>query len=545
MIPRTLVLLSLLAGPAGPLAQESAAARAPVEALASWDARRAEHLWNRAGFGANGATIAASVALGPERQVDALLEVDNWIEEPFYARKRADGDLGRYVRSLPEAERDARMDELRREDRAQTDDFLDWWIARMLAGDQPLRERMVLFWHGHFTSSMEAVHSSYEMIQQNQLFRRHGLGSFRSLLHGIARDPAMLVYLDNASSKKAHPNENFARELLELYTLGEGNYSERDVREVARAFTGWGQRNGRFHFDPARHDKGKKRVLGVEGKLDGDDVLDILLAQPACARHLARALLGNFEGREPTPERLESYAAFLRESDWRIDAFLRRLFLDPEFYAAEELGARVASPLDYLVGSARRLGLAPAPRVLVSGAALLGQRLFFPPSVRGWEGGETWATGGSLLLRGELAGMLLGRVRGRDLVAGRRAAEGPDTDDAPGEGAMAKPAPVPRRVPAELRALAKLELRPQLNLTARLARSGASSEAELARALLEELLAIPAPPELVHGVEQRLLQARVELELGQQPWPERPELCEPLLRELAHGILALPEAQLD
>jgi uncharacterized protein (DUF1800 family) len=516
---------------------------APQEAPAApvLDARRAEHLWNRAGFGAGTAEIERTLARGLTATLDELLSVESWIEEPFYARKRADGDLGRYVRSLPEEERERRMEELRREDRAQSEDFLAWWVGRMLAGREPLRERMVLFWHGHFTSSMEAVHSSYEMIQQNQLFRRHGLGSFRTLLAGVARDPAMLVYLDNASSKKAHPNENFARELLELYALGEGNYTEDDVREVARAFTGWGQRNGRFHFDEKRHDKGKKRVLGVEGRLDGDDVLEILLAQPACARHVAGALLAHFEGRAPAPERLERYAAHLVASDWRIDAFLRRLFLDPEFYAAEALGARVASPLDYLVGSARRLGIEVEPRVLVAGASLLGQRLFFPPSVKGWEGGEAWATGGGLLLRGELVGLLLGRVRGRELARGSAGDDGRSA-----EGAEPEPA---RRAPPELRALAKVELRPRLNLTARLTRTGpgktAPSDAELARDLAEELLARAPSDELVARVTARLTAARGELELGARPWSERPELVEPLLRELAHGILSLPEAQLD
>ena len=533
------------------LVQASPASAAPTSVVPGWDARRAEHLWNRAGFGAGTAEVEQSVALGPERMVAELLTAESWIEQPFYARKRADADLSRYFKTLPQDERDRKMDELRSEDRAQMDDYLDWWVGRMLTGEEPLRERMVLFWHGHFTSSMDAVHSSYEMIQQNQLFRRLGLGSFRALLFGVARDPAMLLYLDNASSKKAHPNENFARELLELYTLGEGNYGEEDVREVARAFTGWGQENGRFVFDEKRHDDGQKRVLGVEGHLNGDDVLDILLKQPACARHLAHALLAYFEGVEPTRARLENYAAFLRESDWRIDAFLRRLFLDPEFYAEDKLGARVASPLDFLVGSARRLGLRPPAAALVSGASLLGQRLFFPPSVRGWEGGETWATGGSLILRGELAGFLLGRVRGRELLGERLVASDGD--------APATPAPAPmeaageRRnagkgkaasVPADLRAIARMDLRPQVNLTARLTR-GDPTDGELARALLEELLATPVPPALATKVEERITRARGELGLGDATWISRPELCEPLLRELAHDVLALPEAQLD
>ena len=524
---------------ASPLAQEPAAT--------PFDARRAEHLWNRAGFGASTAQVEASVALGLERTVDGLLTVENWIEEPFYARKRADGDLGRFVRSLPEEEREMRMNELRSEDRAQVDDFLDWWVGRMLASEEPLRERMVLFWHGHFTSSMEAVHSSYEMIQQNQLFRRHGLGSFRELLHGIARDPAMLVYLDNASSKKSHPNENFARELLELYTLGEGNYTEGDVREVARAFTGWGQRNGRFHFDSGRHDKGTKTVLGVTGKLDGDDVLEILLAQEACARHLAHALLGYLEGLEPAAERLTSYAATLRESGYRIDVFLRRLLLDPEFYSERTLASRVSSPLDFLVGSARRLGIDPEARVLVNGAALLGQRLFFPPSVRGWEGGESWATGGSLILRGELAGVLLGRVHGRDLVAARRAeregpVEGEGSSTAPAGGAKPQEK---ERLPADLRAFAKVQVRPRVNLVQRLARMGATSDEAIARALPEELLAVPPTPELVAGVAARLSAARAASARRGEPVWARPGRAEPRRRAHAHGHRARAEAQLD
>ncbi len=524
-----LVLASVL-----PAAQEAPPALA-------WDAARAEHLWNRAGFGANSATLERALALGPEAQVAELLRVEGWLEEPFYARKRADGDLGKYMRTLSAEERDKRMDELRQDDNGQADDFLAWWVGRMLAGDEPLRERMALFWHGHFTSSMEVVKSSYEMIQQNQLFRRHALGSFRELLHGVARDPAMLVYLDNASSKKSHPNENFARELLELYTLGEGNYREEDVREVARAFTGWGQVNGRFHFDEKRHDDGTKRVLGVAGRLDGDDVLEILLRQAACARHLAGALLAHFEGLEPEPERLERYAAELRGSGYRIDSFLRRLFLDPEFYSERVCSRRISSPLDYLVGSARRLGMAPDPQVLLKGAKLLGQELFFPPSVRGWEGGLAWATGASLILRGQFAGLLLGQVSRREVFGESRAARAVVDEEAE---PMAEAESARRKARAAEKERGKLDRYPRVNLTQRLCRR-ATSDGELAHALLDELLAIPVPEALAAEVEERLGSARAQHELGADPWSARPEIAEPLLRELAHEILALPEAQLE
>jgi len=522
--PLACVLTAVLAGAGDPPAGDGALV---------WDLVRAEHLWNRAGFGASSDVLRRAVEIGPERQVDELLAVSGWIEEPFYARKKADGDLGKYVKTLPEEEQERKKSELRREDQAQVADFLDWWVERMVRGDEPLRERMVLFWHGHFTSSMDAVKSSYEMVQQNQLFRRHALGSFRELLHGVARDPAMLLYLDNTSSKKGHPNENFARELLELFTLGEGNYTEEDVREVARAFTGWGQSNGKYRFDKKRHDDASKQVLGVKKRLNGSDVVEILLRQEACARHLAHALLASFEGCEPSAERVESYAATLRDSGYRIDVLLRRLFLDPDFYAPEKLGQRVSSPIDFLVGGARRLGVEPEPRLIVTGAALLGQRLFFPPTVRGWEGGGTWATGSSLLLRGALAGMLTGVVRGPELLGELRGA--PAGGDAPEM----------RRLPADLREIGRMELRPRLNLTQRLTRGGAQDDHALARALVEEVLAVPPSEELVEGVAARLASARAEQGLGDEPWASRNELAEPVLRALAHEILALPEAQLD
>ena len=526
-----------------------------------WDAARAEHLWNRAGFGADPRTIARTVALGAEAEIDELLQVDPWIEEPFYARLRSDG---RAEDPTDSAELREKRRAMRRDDEQQVHDFLEWWVERMLRGEDPLLERMTLFWHGHFTSSFKEVKSSYEMIRQNQLFRRAGLGSFRELLRGLARDPALLVYLDNDANQKNRPNENFARELLELFTLGEGHYSEEDVREVARAFTGWGVKNGRFRVDPARHDDGPKRILGVEGNLDGDDVVDIVLAQPACAAHLAERLLAYFEGVEPAPERRERYARLLRDADYRIDRFLRALFLDPEFYRPEVLGQRVASPLDYLVGSARRLGIEPQGRSLSAAASLLGERLFFPPSVKGWEGSRAWIASAPPELPGQMAGLFLGLVRARDLSDGlaredREAARAAGADEAPeapevdeesegDEAGQAGDEPVKaarRRVPSELRTLAHVPRRPRMNLTQRLAECGASDDAALARALLDMALATPPSDELVGRVTARLAARRAELELaGVADLFQRPERGEPLLRELAYEILALPEARL-
>ncbi len=529
----------------------------PSPPAAPWDARRAEHLLNRAGFGAGEPEIARALAIGPEALVAGLLAADPWLEEPFYGRKRFDEGLRRAMKELPEEEREMKMRTMRDEDRDQLGDFLDWWVERMLAGQEPLRERMTLFWHGHFTSSMEVVKSSWEMIQQNELLRRHALGSFRELLHGIARDPAMLVYLDNDVNRRGSPNENFARELLELFTLGEGHYSEQDVREVARAFTGWTERDGRFRFDPRRHDAGTKTVLGVEGEFDGDDVLEILLRQEACAAHLARKLILYFEGVEPSAGRLERYARCLREHNWRIDAFLRELFLDPDFYRDEVLGTRIASPIDFLVGTARRLSLEPPGRLFFAGASLLGERLFAPPGVQGWEGGRSWITTSSLLQRGNLAGALLGVVSVKAILGEEPREDPPDhpPDDPEmgGDGASAedgqgaqpeKAAPRPK-LPGELRALRHMNWRPRLNLTQRLERRGVTSDADLAQALLSECLAIPVDPGLRQRVAERLAAERQEKGVPAGELLARPAVAEPLLRKLAHEILSLPEAQLN
>jgi uncharacterized protein (DUF1800 family) len=539
-----LLLLGLAAGTPG--------GDPPAEPLA-WDAQRAEHLLNRAGFGGNRAAIERALALGPESTVDELLAWDPWLEEPFYGRKRVDQEFRRSLQDLSEEEREKRMRAMRREDKEQLVDFLDWWLARLVRGEEPLRERMTLFWHGHFTSSIEVLKSSYEMIQQNQLLRRHALGSFRELLHGIARDPAMLCYLDNDVNRSEKPNENFARELMELFTLGEGNYSEEDVRAVARAFTGWTVKDGRFRFNPRWHDGGEKTVLGVTGALDGADVLEILLAQDACALYLARELLVYFEGLEPEPARLERYAALLRERGWRIEAFLRELFLDAEFYRPAALGTRIASPLDYLVGAVRRLELEPPGRLVFAGAALLGERLFAPPGVQGWEGGRSWITTSTLLMRGNLAGALVGEVSMKSVLAGVPAMEQPaEPAMRAGRGDEQRDEEEPRmepvesgRLPSDMRELARTSWRPRLNLSQRLARARVHGDGELAALLLEDLLAIPVEADLGARVAALLSEKRAALGLEQEDWLTRPERSEPLLRTLAHEILSLPEAQLN
>lgn len=547
-------LLLLLA----PVAQEAAE---PVETARErtprWGRREAQHLWNRAGFGADRAEIERAVTVGRDAFITELMSTDDYFDEPFYARMKSKKDMRTRADMAPEDER-AMRSKMRRVDRAQLQEFQTWWVERMLSGEEPLRERMTLFWHGHFVSSMDDVKDSYEMIRQNQLFRSHALGSFRDLAHAIARDPAMLEYLDNDTNKAGNPNENFARELMELFTLGEGNYTEADIKEAARAFTGWTDRDGKFRFNARRHDEGEKTVLGVTGNLDGDDVIEILLEQKACRRHLAKKLLTYFEGREPGPERLNRYAKVLAETDYDIGRFLEVLFVDPGFYRDSVVGARIAGPVDYLVGSSRRLGVEPPPRLLLLGSALLGQALFRPPSVKGWDGGETWITTSSLMQRGNLAGVLLGEVtiddfltydplEDQELESLMGDGMGEDMEAEAGE-ASARDRRGPKRNLGRLRELSRFRNQTwssRINLTARMQRADARSDGKIARTMLDDLLAIAAPPETRREVTAVLREEREAAGIKKGKLVSNPALSEPILRRLAHLILSLPEAQLN
>ena len=549
---RVACVLALL----GPAAVAQEGARDADGGALAWNAARAEHLLNRAGFGAGPEEIARAVALGQELVVAELLAGEAYVEEPFYARLRRKGQTRRRMASRTPEERREIFRERRAAERDQLRDFLGWWVARMVDGDDPLRERMTLFWHGHFTSSWEDVKDSYEMILQNQLLRTHALGSFRDLVHRVARDPAMLEYLDNDSNRVGNPNENFARELMELFTLGEGNYTEADVKDAARAFTGWTDRDGRFRFNRRAHDDGEKTVLGVTGRLNGDDVIDILLDQEACPRFLAGKLLRYLEGIAPDEARLERYADVLRRDDYDVGAFLRELFLDPSFYRADIVGARIAGPIDYLVGTARRTGVEPPPRVLLVGSSVLGQRLFFPPNVKGWEGGEAWITTASLMQRGNLAGVMLGRVTLDDFLdydayADPAMAAFPAQDEEAAMGALPGDEPMTagsaRSRLGELRrlkGLARYGWRPRIHLTAELRRQGLGSDAELVDTLCDRLLAIEAAPPTRAELTRWLTEEREAARVRPGRLLDDSEVAEPILRRLAHVILSLPEAQL-
>ncbi|MGH8034771.1 MAG: DUF1800 domain-containing protein, partial [Lysobacterales bacterium] len=281
-----------------------------------------------------------------------------------------------------------------------------WWMREMIESPAPLQERMTLFWHNHFATSQQKVNSAQAMWKQHLLLRAEALGNFRSLLHAVAKDPAMLVYLDGANSRKEAPNENFAREVMELFTLGEatqgGNYTEQDIREAARAFTGWSVERDdySFKFRPFFHDAGAKTVLGRSGNFDGDAVLDILLEQPAAARFIVGKLWKEFVSPVPDDAQLERIARRFRASGYDIGVALNELLLTDAFWAESNRGSLIKSPVDLVVGTVRQFDFSYTDVMpFALKAAQLGQNLLAPPNVKGWPGQNDWINATTLLER--------------------------------------------------------------------------------------------------------------------------------------------------
>lgn len=376
----------------------------PATALSPEEAR---HLLARSGFAATPRVIEALVPLDRAAAVEAILAAggDAAVSEP--PGWTVDWTPPQ-TKGLGEAERLA----LRDTRREQARDLKGWWLNEMRVTPSPLTEVMTLFWHNHFTSSFAKVKSPVLLYRQNVLLRRHALGNFATLLHEVARDPAMLVYLDNARSRKEAPNENFARELMELFTLGEGHYSEADLKNAARAFTGWSvdRKTGDYVFRAAWHDRGNKAVLGAEGALTGDDVIDLLLARPETARTVVDKLWRQFISEAPDPTEAERLAELFRDSGYEMRPLLAALFTSEAFWAVENRARLVKSPVDLVVGTLRLFELpVDDTRDVAWVTRRLGQDLFDPPDVQGWPGGTAWITGASLLDRQTLVARITGR----------------------------------------------------------------------------------------------------------------------------------------
>jgi uncharacterized protein (DUF1800 family) len=386
-----------------------AAADLPLLDPKAFDRDAAAHLLSRAGFGGTPEEIDEYAALDLDKAVDRLLDMKDSPAPPDFEPTVTQRPTRSELAGLKQEERRKAIQEHQRKDQEQYQKLRGWWLRRMVVSARPLEEKMVLFWHGHFTSSQRDVKDSYHMYLQNRALREGALGSFKELTRRMAKDPAMLEYLDNNKNVRRAPNENFARELLELFTLGIGNYTERDIKEAARALTGWTFRGNEFVFAQATHDPGEKRFLGKSGKLNGDDVIDIIFDQPAVSRFIVRKLFVYFAHDDPPPSVVEALAETLRKHNFEVRPVLARLFRSAEFYSRRSRGNMIKSPVQLVAGTLRLLRVDPGESsACVTIAGRMGQDLFNPPNVKGWEGGKTWISTSTLFDRYNFSRPLVG-----------------------------------------------------------------------------------------------------------------------------------------
>jgi hypothetical protein len=409
----------------------------------AWTLDHARHLLWRAGFGGTPAQLKTIHAWGLTKSLDQLFTFvkegedthpqpalfENDIIRPFSDEERA--MQRRAARDRDEdtlAEIRVRRQQAERLDREQMQKVQQWWLTELIQTNRPLREKLVLFWHGHFATNYRTIEDSYHMYQQNRLFRRMAAGNFGDLLRAIIRDPAMLAYLDNNDSRKGKPNENLARELMELFSLGVGAYTEQDIKEGARALTGYTFRDDEFTLDKRNHDEGIKRILGASGDLDGDDFVNAILRSTACATYMATKFYRFFAHDYPTGDApfdaaakrvIDELASGFRK-DYSVERMLRRLLASEHFFDARIRAEQIKSPVQLVVGAVRSLHV-PARdiSVLTDASDRMGQSIFFPPSVKGWDGGRSWINTSTMFARQNLMVFLLTgrRAQGRDGLA--------------------------------------------------------------------------------------------------------------------------------
>ena len=355
----------------------------------TWDRRKVTHLFRRAGFGANREEVDSAVKQGMLPTVDRLFS-----QESCPAFDREMKPMERILTSS--------QDPLQ---------LAACWLLRMRQTPCQLLEKMTLFWHGHFATNADKVQNSRAMLNQNRLLRENALGKFAPMVEGVSRDVAMLIYLDSRANRKTRPNENYARELMELFCLGPGNYSEQDIKEIARCFTGWEVRRGEFRFNKYQHDKGVKSFLGTSGKFTGDDAVKIVLAQPAASRFIAKKLIRYLvvDDIELTGDICQPIADQLRETDFDIGRAIRTILTSRFFYSDQSIGHKVRSPVEMSIGLLRTLDASIDMNELANRVRGLGHLPLFPPNVKGWEGGRRWINASTYFGRANLV---------RDIVTG-------------------------------------------------------------------------------------------------------------------------------
>jgi len=352
---------------------------------------RVAHLLRRAGFGSTEAELNLYASLGYAQALERLLNYD----------QVDDSAVEQQVAAIPVDQRNAELARLS-------------WMTRMLYTQRPLQEKMVLFWHTHFATATSKVRGAGTMLNQIQLFRENALGNFETLLQLVTRDPAMLIWLDNNQNRKGSPNENYAREVMELFTVGIGNYTDTDVKEAARAFTGYtANRQGEFTFNPAQHDDADKTFMGVTQNWNADDILATLVRHPATARFLTTKLFRFFVYDAPDSSTIDRLAGTYTNSGFDIKAVMRDIFTGPEFLSDAAFRGNVKQPVELVIGALKALNVQNIGPDLPQATRRMGQDLLNPPDVSGWKGGDNWISATTLLERFNF-GDRLATLRGAD-----------------------------------------------------------------------------------------------------------------------------------
>jgi uncharacterized protein (DUF1800 family) len=360
-----------------------------------------QHLLWRAGFGPIAEEFHQLAAASQKSYINSLFKASSKAPAMIDVADNALKGLVMGVKDISEAQK--RLDEeqrkkIRQQSREDLKNLNITWLGRMVDSEQQLREKMSLFWHGHFASR------NINILYQQQLLdiiRQNALGNFGQLLREVSKSAAMINFLNNNQNRKDHPNENFAREVMELFTMGRGNYTEQDVKEAARAFTGWGASvSGEFQFRKFQHDNGEKTVLGRSGNFDGDDVIDILIENKQTARYITRKIYRYFVNENVNEEHVDKLANRFYQGSYDISDLMKEIFTSDWFYDSKNIGNRIKSPVELIVGIRRALPMKlENESVQLILQRLLGQLLFYPPNVAGWPGGKNWIDSSSLMLR--------------------------------------------------------------------------------------------------------------------------------------------------
>ncbi|RME74528.1 MAG: DUF1800 domain-containing protein [Planctomycetota bacterium] len=392
----------------------------------------ARHLLVRTGFCASPKEIQAFQNLTPREGVKKILSTMNtkpettppsWLNEPYEDLRK----FRRELKQLSPEEQRAMLKLMRRMVRDRQWQLKGWWMKEMVHTSSPFTERMVLFWHNHFTSSLKKCRSPKLMYQQLQLYRKFAKGNFKKFVKAVTRNPAMIIYLDTRTNRKGKPNENFARELMELFTLGEGHYTEEDIKQSARAFTGYSFNpyTGEFFLRPRQHDWGKKKFMGKEGYFLGDDIVDIIFQKKAVSLYITRKLWKEFISPNPAEEEVERLAKIFRDSKYELEPLLEAIFTSPYFWDPKNRGTLIKSPIEMVIGTIRLFQFYVKDySILARAAAQLGQNPLDPPNVKGWEGGIRWITTSTLLYRRQILMNFIRGFGGRSLDNIRKLGKG-------------------------------------------------------------------------------------------------------------------------